>query len=437
MLFIVAGLFLLQRGAFWHPLTMYLIFHAYTVTWRIWQVAFGRPLMYEGQPGRDPITLGEFTRAAIFAEIAFALFIAGCWWGHKVADARSFHPVFRRPINRSIVGLVCLVCLPLGWLVFSSIKSGDVAQNAFTQTNYFSVMAMWPFACLSMLICTYGFRMVLVLPLAAYLTIVGTQGYHRFMLLLPLIFSTAYYLQSHRRRWPGVAIITAGLGLFIVFPVLKHVGRAYQAGDMQEAARLLSDAFLTSSSYEEVGTNEQFLDQLAGAVSLVDDVGKVYKGSTYLAIVTLPVPRILWPGKPGLADHLQDVSTPARPFAAEGRIITYIGEAYYNFRYAGLVIVPFLLGYFLTAWCRRSTDGPMNRYDRYVYTLSFMTFLQVYRDGLISLVVFSICHNLPMLFAWVLHAIPGFAPKVLDAPAYEKAPSCASKPVDVPRRGHL
>jgi hypothetical protein len=36
VLFIVAGLLVVQRGAFWHPLTMYLLFHGYTVTWRVW-----------------------------------------------------------------------------------------------------------------------------------------------------------------------------------------------------------------------------------------------------------------------------------------------------------------------------------------------------------------------------------------------------------------
>lgn len=416
MLFIVAGLLVVQRGAFWHPLTIYLLFHGYTVTWRAWQLVAGAPVMYAGQTGRDQIAPEELSRAVLFADVALIAFILGAWWAYKVAEQRAAEPVERRPINRTVVNLVSLVCLPIGVYVFFVIRGGSYAGNAFTQTNYFQVMAMWPMGCLAMLIFAYGFRLILLIPTGVYLAMVATQGYHRHMLLLPLLFFTAYILQRKRWRWPNWILLIAGFCLLLVFPRLKMIGQALQYGDQQEALRQVTEAFVTRDAYAEAVSNEQFLDQYAGALSMVDDTEKVYWGRTYLAIVTLPLPRIFWPEKPGLADHQHEVSTPLRPYGIEGRIITYIGEAYFNFRHAGVALIPLLLSYFLTLWAMRATTGPMARFDRYLYCVFFMAFLQLYRDGLLSLVVFTICHNLPMVFAWTMHAIPGVAPKVLDRP---------------------
>lgn len=416
VLFIVAGLLVVQRGAFWHPLTMYLLFHGYTVTWRAWQLVAGAPVMYAGQAERDQIAPDELSRAVLFADFALIAFMVGAWWAYKVAEQRAGQPVERRPINRTVVTLVSLVCLPVGFYVYFTIRGGAFVDNTFTQTNYFQVMAMWPMGCLAMLIFTYGFRLILLIPTGVYLAMVATQGYHRHMLLLPLLFFTAYVLQRKRLHWPSWPLLIAGFCLLLVFPRLKMIGQALQYGDQQEALRQVTEAFVTRDAYAEAVSNEQFLDQYAGALSMVDDTEKVYLGKTYLAIVTLPLPRIFWPEKPGLADHQHEVSTPLRPYGIEGRIITYIGEAYFNFRQVGVVLIPLLLSYLLTLWALRATTGPMARFDRYLYCVFFMASLQLYRDGLLSLVVFTVCHNLPMVFAWMLHAIPGVAPKVLDRP---------------------
>ena len=81
-----------------------------------------------------------------------------------------------------------------------------------------------------------------------------------------------------------------------------------------------------------------------------------------------------------------------------------------------MVAIPALLGYLLTMWCLRATSGPLRRFDRYLYTVFFIAFIQLYRDGLLSLLVFTIVHNIPMAVVWFLHLIPGLAPKLLDLP---------------------
>ena len=197
----------------------------------------------------------------------------------------------------------------------------------------------------------------------------------------------------------------------------KFIGQAVQAGDYQEAWAQVVESFTFSSREKGESGGEDFLDQYAGALSLADTNGRKFNGSTYLAIVTLPIPRAWWPSKPGLADHLQEISTSGRNYAVEGRIITYLAEAYLNFGYVGFFLIPAFMGYVFTAFCLWATAGPLLRLSRYVYLVVFMVLIQTFRDGLLSIFVFTVVHNMPMLFALILHYVPGFAAKSLDRPA--------------------
>jgi hypothetical protein len=211
-------------------------------------------------------------------------------------------------------------------------------------------------------------------------------------------------------------MVVAALFIGLVFPRLKSIGASIQYGDYQNAITMVQESFGKSKSEYEVAATEDFLDQFAGGLSLVDSNDRKFWGSTYLAIITLPVPRAWWPDKPGLADHLQEISTSGRRYDIEGRIMTYLGEAYLNFGYAGLLLVPILMGYLLTAACLRATTGPMLRLGRYLYLVFFMALIQTFRDGLLSIFVFTFVHNMPMLFTWILHSLPGFAVKSMDRP---------------------
>jgi hypothetical protein len=335
-----------------------------------------------------------------------------------VFEAKSDQPIERRVLNLNIAKAIGLLCLPLGAYFFYLVRTTGVVLSADSASaGYIQVISMWPIGVLGLLIFAFGFRWHLLALTAFFLGAVALQGYHRFMLILPLFYFAALYLQTQRRRWPNILIIAGALFVGMVFPRLKYIGQALQYGDSQEALAQFTQAFVRDKqSYTESSATEDFLDQFAGGLSLVDGNDRKFLGSTYLAIITLPIPRAWWPSKPGLADHLQEISTSGRRYDVEGRIITYLGEAYANFGYAGLIIVPLLLGYLLTAACLRATTGPMLRLGRYLYLVVFMALIQTFRDGLLSIFVFTFVHNMPMLFTWILHSLPGFAVKSMDRP---------------------
>ena len=418
--FVVATVIILmfRRMTFWHPLTAYLLFHLYSFSYRAFKILGGAPLMYDGQANAEVITLEEINRAMLWADIALIMFTLAVWYAHLRFEAKAAQPVVRRVMNPNIARTISLTCLPIGAYFLFAIKTGRMELTEDSgAANYVQVISMWPIGILGLLVFVFGFRWYLVGLIGLFLGSVALQGYHRFMLVLPLLFFTAYYLQSTRRRWPTWPILLAALLVALVFPRLKYIGQAIQFGDTQEAVAQFTESFAFGSKDKDVSTSEEFLDQYAGALSLADSNDRKFWGSTYLAIITLPIPRAWWPNKPGLADHLQEISTSGRQYNVEGRIITYLGESYLNFGYAGFFLIPGLMGYVLTAYCLQAAAGPMQRFARYVYLVVFMALVQTFRDGLLSIFVFTIVHNMPMLFASVLHFIPGFAKKSLDRPA--------------------
>ncbi|MFZ9605277.1 MAG: hypothetical protein ACO3A9_06315 [Opitutales bacterium] len=415
---IAAIVLMFRRMAFWHPLTPYLLFHLYSFTFRLFQVLGGAPLMYTGQPNAEPITPEEISRAMLWADAALILFVAGSWWAHLLFEAKADRPVERKVLNLNIAKAIGLLCLPVGAYFFYLVKTtGVVIAADSAAAGYIQVISMWPIGVLGLLIFAFGFRWHLLALTAFFLGAVALQGYHRFMLILPLLYFAALYLQTRRRRWPTIPILIAATLLLLVFPRLKYIGQALQYGDTQEAFAQLTQVFVKEQKgYGDTAATEDFLDQFAGGLSLVDSNDRKFWGSTYMAIVTLPIPRAWWPDKPGLADHLQEISTSGRRYDVEGRILTYLGESYANFGYAGLILIPVLLGYLLTVACLRATTGPLLRIGRYVYLVFFMALVQTFRDGLLSIFVFTVVHNMPMLFTWILHSIPGFALKSMDRP---------------------
>jgi hypothetical protein len=415
---IAAIVLMFRRMTFWHPLTAYLLFHLYSFTYRLFQIVGGSPLMYAGQANAEVVTPEEISRAILWADVSLFFFVAASWWAHLVFEAKSAQPVERRILNHNIAKVIGLFCLPLGSYYFYVVKTSGVLLTADSASaGYIQAISMWPIGVIGLLIFAFGFRWHLLALAAFFLGAVAFQGYHRFMLVLPLLYFTALYLQTRRRRWPTIPILVAAFFIGLIFPRLKYIGQALQYGDTQEAIAQFSQAFVKDKqSFVESAASEDFLDQFAGGLSLVDSNERKFWGSTYLAIVTLPVPRAWWPGKPGLADHLQEISTSGRRYDAEGRIITYLGESYLNFGYAGLILIPALLGYLLTAACLRATSGPMLRLGRYLYLVFFMALVQTFRDGVLSIFVFTVVHNMPMLFAWILHSVPGLADKSMDRP---------------------
>src|SRR5262249_54538201 len=135
--------------------------------------------------------------------------------------------------------------------------------------------------------------------------------------------------------------------------------------------------------------DQTVLDQFASSLTLIDRSGRLYYGTTYLALLTSPIPRQWWPDKPGLAEYMKDFSTPSRPMAAMGMITTFMGDFYINFGHAGIIIMSFLTAYWLALVYFKAYRNNYYSVLRFGYLLIACNLIQVYRDGLMSLFIFT------------------------------------------------
>ncbi len=105
----------------------------------------------------------------------------------------------------------------------------------------------------------------------------------------------------------------------------------------------------------------------------------------------------MWPEKPTIADAMREFERPAARMVAGGMVLTYLGEAYENFGYVGIIMTPFLLAYFLARAHQRSRQLPYGSVGHFTYLLFACNLLQVYRDGLTSIVFFVFVHMAPLV----------------------------------------
>ncbi len=386
---------LYRRLTFAHPATVYLFFHVYAFSIRLVGLALGDVPLYGDVLAFRMIDSGEIARAIIVADIALILFGLGV----LCAPSRPRAKVSRLELNPRKVLYIVVFFLLAGMPFFLLTRNSAEIFGAGEQL--YKVFSMWPIGALCLAIHVWGFRWYLLVGLGALLIVVSLQGYHRFMMVLPMIFLMSSYLAQRNLRWPNQRVALIGLLLVLLFPQLKYIGMAYQAGDAQEISHRIRQAFLLVE--QDAQAKSTFLDQFAGALTLSDEFGTRYFGETYLSAITLFIPRAIWPDKPGLGDHTIAMATQDRPYDKEGRIITYLGEAYVNFGYVGIVLIPFVLAWVLTRWFCLALSGGSRSVAMYVYLAVMVSFIQVYRDGVTSLFLFGVIQNVPMLAVYVFH----------------------------------
>lgn len=396
-----------------HPAVIYLMFHLLVVTSRLYAVDEGAPTFLSGLPGYDAVTTQEIYRAALYADLGLVAATIGWMSARKRRRSAATGqeqelitgPREWRTIRPRYVRIVAIAILPLG--VLALLRYGFVpglGSASATDVSLVSLALAWPGLLLIALIYCRGFKLVLFIPLVLYLIIIALQGYSRFRFIVPVVLLVQLYLDRRNRRWPDLRV--AGvlfLGLLLFFP-LKQIGRSIQAsegiGSIQSASRGSISQALAGESGDQV-----ILDEFALTLSLSDDSGRVFFGRPYLNVLTLPVPRSLWKGKPGLADYLKEISQPSRPLGTLGGVTTLPGDLYLNFRLPGLFLGMFLLA----RWSARLYEAAYRRaygsIGHFAFLLLSCNLIQVYRDGLISIPFFLLVQMLPLIAILLLHTV--------------------------------
>ena len=421
----IVALFRFARLTATHPGATYLIFHLLVVTSRLLAVRNGAPTLFSIWYGPvAPVTPDEMARAGLLADLGLVSMTAG--W--IVAYQRGLSTGTRastpgHPLRIRLIRAVAFVTIPVGVvaLLFSANLPGGLTLEAnlgaWNSSSYITMTQSWAGLGLIGLIYWYGFNPLLMSGMAMYLSVMAYQGHDRFRVVIIIILLVQIYLDRRGLRWPTKKMFVLLVMTAVLFFPLKKIGNILQQG---RGWSEVEDTIF--SDVREVSTGEHgdqvILDEFAASVSGADVNGKLFLGQTYAGLLTVPIPRQWWPEKPGLADQMTAISSPARPLAENGMVTTMLGEFYLNFSYAGIVVMSFLFALYSGRWFNAAYRNGYFSVEHFLYLLVACNLLQIYRDGLISLFVFTVINMLPLTVMGALHF---FLPLRSLSPAHESA----------------
>ena len=422
---------------FAHPATPYLVFHIHTVTTRLFGLLTGGTTLFSYPVWRGnyfPVQPEEIQRAALYSDVVLITMTAvWLWLGRRskralVAESRAQRAVPASMLNEQIVRTVIAVSFVIGiiGLIIGAQIPGFGVNERLAQfgewgsSSYLLIIQMWSGLALLAYFYVNGFRPKAVALFVLFLLIMAYQGYHRFRVVIPLLLAVQIWLDRRDRPWPPwrmTLLLAAGAVAF--FP-LKIIGVMAREGSGLSA---IAEEVTSAMTAVAAGTapDQMFLDQMASALTLLDIQGRMYLGSMYLPLLTLPIPRQFWPDKPGLATFLVEVSIPERPMSQNGMIATFIGESYANLGQLGIVVVPALFAIGLTVFYAQAYRRDFGSVVRFAYALVSVNLIQVYRDGLVSLVTFTFVNMMPLTAIVLAHMAEAFLKRHKQSFGYSRS----------------
>jgi hypothetical protein len=411
---VVACVVLLVRFGglrFSHPATAYIVFHVHTVTIRLAGLANGAPSLYSGwRAPFDIVRPDEIARAALYCDFAFAA-VTVVWilvatrsrpTDKPSAPAVKLEPKILRPVL-----LLTLIGGVIGFKLSAHVPGvarleGFTADSEWAASSYVVILPSWVGLAVLGHIYYYGFRWYTGILLTAYLLLMSIQGGLRFRVIVGLLLAVTIWVERKGRKWPSpTMVIGLAIAGLLFFP-MKAIGSMTQEGrSFSDISTFVFDSF--DEVAEGSAPDHQFLDEFASALTLLDQQDKRYYGSIYLPLLTLPIPRAWWPEKPRLTPFMVDISSRSRPMDQSGMIATYLGESYANLGLLGIFAIPPLLALGLAWFSRRAYLAPYDSLLRFSYVLLSVNLIQVFRDGLQSIVIFTFVNMMPLVIVVLSH----------------------------------
>ena len=395
---------------FSHPATPYIVFHLHTVTIRLAGLLNGADALFSRWSGMyEPVRPEEIARAALYCDLAFWS-VTAVWILAKtrfppasqrsdvmMLEPRILRPVLFASLIGGIVGLRIAAQIP-GFQVYDGLSQ----STDWSASSYLFILPSWFGLAVLGHIYYYGFRWFTGVLLAGYLVIMAVQGGSRYRVIVGLLLAVTIWVERRNRRWPPKSMVLGLTVAGVLFFPMKTIGTMTQNGaDLSEISDAISDS--VTEAAEGSAADHLFLDEFASALTLLDLQGKKYYGSIYMPLLTLMVPRAWWPDKPRLAGFVIDISTGTRPMGSGGMITTYLGESYANFGLAGIFLIPPCLAFFLARFQRWARARPYDSVLRFSYVVLSVNLIQVYRDGLQSIIVFTFVNMMPLVVIVLAH----------------------------------
>lgn len=392
-----------------HPAAMMLLCHCYIVTVRLFQLKSGmQPMTYTFE---WPVTVGEVVRAAIASDIALVAMALGWlvarYWGKRrlVANEQTGILLSKTRIQFAAIIAIVLSCMAIMVVGPAGLRDQRWLAGTAESSGYLLAAAGWTGWGFCLLHYIYGFPPLLLGATVSVLFVSMMFSAFRGIVIIPLVFLIFLFLaRRQKKRFPMGLLIAAPL-LWIIWLPMKPIFYSLQQGDQAEVAmeKGIDTAFHNFGEENGSGIDFQFLDMIGSTMTLVDLHGQHLWGASVAPLFVSPIPRLIWPDKPHLNQYQQELDIPSRAMAKLNMTAGLVGECYADFGCAGIVLIPFLISVAFTASYLRLSGTNIFSPGCLLYLIFLSTFMQLYRDGLVSAVWFPFVHCAPVGWLAVSH----------------------------------
>ena len=399
--------FLCRYGkiSIYHPAITYLVFHTFVFSTRILFLTTGANFFLGNQIDYfTAIEAQEIIKASLLADLGFiSMTVAWLWEANRKTSFIPAKSVIL--LDGNVLKLVLSITIPLGiWGIYSQLYIPGIGKSQFNfgswnESSYIQNTQNWLILSCLVIVFKYGFQKYSSIIIGLCLFILAFQGQHRYRVLSPCLFLLFLYLHRENKKWISSRFVILILMGILIFLPMKYVGKLIQ----QDAST--EDLIEFALEYREslalgVNADFSFLDMYASTLTLIDQHGGYYYGSTYFTLLFSPIPRQFWENKPSLIQWMTDVSTPARNLKELGSVATLYGESYANFGIFGVIFIPFLFAKYSARWYYKILHTNAQSANLFLYLCFASMIIQVYRDGLNAIFIFLCIYNMPSFFVY-------------------------------------
>jgi len=321
---------------------------------------------------------------------------------------------------RRTLPLMMVICVPLG--VYSLLTVVDVVTSGVTSmvmkngyrvnttgSGYLTDAMLLLVPVCSLFAWYFRFRLYAFVPLVVFFLLKASTG-GRGAFVIAVVSAAYFYFYDKKMRMPGIRLLI--LAGFIGF-VFNSVG--------QDRGYALRETLGMKNEYAMAGdgTTRAFFEGMDFAsMEYVEYVVYVVpqRSGTYdyflnnLQLLTEPIPRALWPGKPiGAPIQLIDYFAYGNPM---GMSVTLPGAGWAELGWVGVIIWCGLWGWALGRFYRWFVTGPQDAISVSFYMVSLPVLLVGFRDGaLMTVVRQGVFYILPVILMMITR-------KAMKLPSY-------------------
>jgi hypothetical protein len=420
----VIFVFLLSgQASIFHPLTMYLGFHTLVFVVRpllIYFYHFDHEFVYMGiQP--DEALLSRVLMITSFALVVFAA--TNLWFGRCDTKFEKQTPAPFTVEQRRALIILTIALLPIIGYSIHAEQTDFTGENrggtyVLTGASGYALQAQLmaaPLLCAWLALKRFRWTVLLwLVPYVGYRLYAGQARWSFILLIVSVVF---IYVWQSRRKWLPWWTLLIPLALYPVFrmvgddrdlikEVITHQYDPTAHGDVG-AGLSAEDRFRVKNDTPDFAN----YDFLVYIVEMVPERTQSYTyGTQYLQILTEPIPRKLWPGKP--------VGAPVGFFNLNeygnfiGRTVSMVGDGWISGGWLGVLITVGIVGALQGVAHRWFWKHSQNNMVALFYLVGLAMLPQWYRDGGISIAKFLLWNELPLILwlilSWVMRG--GFVP---------------------------